>query len=292
MDRGHTHVNMYLAFLIGVLLGLALTYYFRKNSKQSVPRERFRIEFWVYCEREDRPPDSDILSRISAAPFAPGGIRNEDARMIGDIRFNIGRAVRSRNALLFRPDLFSDGDSEIDVQALKKIDDVDTMVTVRYVAEKMIPEPKRSLRLATYAVEAICDISRGVAIWDAVKQELISPEALRERLRENQDGAAFEHHVDIRWAETEAGVSFTRGMEKIGLPNLTFEDQPLDQRTLALYLVSETARKCWDAELLLDAKFDGFGESFSVEIGAEPTASPRHTGPVVNLRAFRYRAVE
>lgn len=279
--------------LIGFGIGVAIALYFSKRRQPSVPKQRFRIEFWVFARAAERPNDAEIMKRISAAPFAVGGIRNEDARMIADIRFNIGRARRDKNAMLFRPDMFGDADVEIDREALALVNEVDTIITVRFAAETQPVDPKRYLRLATYAVEAICDLAAGVAIWDAVKQELLSPATLVERLKANSDGAAFEHHVGIRWMETnEAGIAFTRGMEQVGLPDVAFDDQPLDQRVLASYLVSETARKCWEDEAMVDSKFDGFGEHFSVEVGHAASASPRHVGPVVNVRAFRYRSVE
>lgn len=267
--------------------------YFSKRRQSPAPRQRFRIEFWVFTHEEQRPTDADIMKRIAAAPFAIGGIRNEDARMIADIRFNIGRARRDRNAMLFRPDVIGDPDAEIDLGALAEIDGVDTIITVRFAADTAPVEPKRYLRLATYVVEAVCDLCRGVAVWDAVKQELYKPNALADRLHVNSDGAAYEHHVDVRWGEIEgAGVAFTRGMEKIGLPDITFDDQPLDQRTLATYLVQETAKVCWEVGALSDSKFSGFGEEFAVEVGKETAASDRHVGPIVSLRAFRYRPVE
>lgn len=279
--------------LVGFGIGVAIALYFSKRRQPSVPKQRFRIEFWVFARAAERPNDAEIMKRISSAPFAVGGIRNEDARMIADIRFNIGRARRDKNAMLFRPDMFGDEDVEIDRAALALVDEVDTIITVRFAADTQPVDPKRYLRLATYAVEAICDLATGVAIWDAVKQELLSPATLVERLKANSDGAAFEHHVGIRWMETdEAGIAFTRDMEQVGLPDVAFDDQPLDQRILASYLVSETAKKCWEDEAMVDSKFDGFGEHFTVEVGHAPTASPRHVGPVVNVRAFRYRPVE
>ena len=277
--------------LFAALLGAA--WYFRGRRQSPAPRQRFRIEFWIFSQEDQRPSDAEIMKRISAAPFAKGGIRNEDARMIADIRFNIGRARREKNGMLFRPDVIGDPDAEIDADALSKVDSVDTIITVRFASDSAPIEPKRYLRLATYVVEAVCELCRSVAVWDAVKQELFLPGSLRSRLSENADGAAYEHHVDVRWGEIEgAGVAFTRGMEKIGLPDLSFDDQPLDQRTLATYLVEETAKECWNTEELHDSRFTGFGEEFAVEVGKETAASDRHVGPVVNLRAFRYRPVE
>lgn len=282
-----------LIALVGFAIGVAIALYFSRRKRPNVPKQRFRIEFWVFSRAAQRPSDADIMKRISAAPFAVGGISNEDARMIADIRFNIGRAMRSKNAMLFRPDVIGDPDADIDRGALALIDEVETLVTVRFAADSQPVEPKRYLRLATYAVEAICDLAKGVAIWDAVKQELFSPETLVKRLGENADGAAFEHHVEVRWGETaDAGVAFTRGMEKIGLPDFEFDDQPLDQRTLATYLVEETAKKCWETGEVADTRFDGFGEEFAIEVGPDAEPSPRHVGPVVNLRAYRYRPVD
>jgi hypothetical protein len=279
--------------LIGFGLGLLIALYFRRHRKPSPPKQRFRIEYWVFTRSDERPGDDAIMKRISSAPFATGGIRNEDARMIADIRFNIGRAKREKNAMLFRPDVIGDPDAEIDAAALALIEGVDSIVTVRFAADTAPVEPKRYLRLAIYVVEAISDLVEAVAIWDSVKQELITPSKLVERLQANAEGAAYEHHVDVRWGEVEgAGVAFTRGMEKIGLPDLSFDDQPLDQRTLATFLVEETAKLCWEAGDLTDTKLSGFGEDFSVEVGKEAEPSPRHLGPVVNLRAFRYRPVE
>ncbi|MEO7453824.1 MAG: hypothetical protein ABIV13_03565 [Fimbriimonadales bacterium] len=272
---------------------LAAAWFFSKRRQIPAPRQRFRIEFWVFCAEDQRPTDADIMRRISAAPFAKGGIRNEDARMIADIRFNIGRAKRQRNAMLFRPDVIGDSDAEIDETALAAIEDVDNLINVRFASDAPPVEPKRYLRLATYVVEAVCDLCRGVAIWDAVKQDLFLPGALRGKLEQNADGAAYEHHVDVRWGEIEgAGMAFTRGMEKIGLPDLSFDDQPLDQRTLATFIVEETAKLCWEGGTLTDSKFSGFGEDFTVEVGKETAPSPRHAGPIVGLRAFRYRPSE
>jgi hypothetical protein len=282
-----------LIALLGFVIGVIIAVYFSRRKKPTVPKQRFRIEFWIFSRAAQRPSDADILKRISANSFAMGGITNEDARMIADIRFNIGRAMRSKNAMLFRPDVIGDPDAEIDRAALALVNEVDTLVTVRFAADSQPVEPKRYLRLATYAVEAICDLAKGVAVWDAVKQELFSPDTLIKRLGENADGAAFEHHVDIRWGETtDAGVSFTRGMEKIGLPDIEFDDQPLDQRTLATFLVEETAKKCWETGEVADTRFDGFGEEFAIEVGPGAEPSPRHVGPVVNLRAYRYRPVD
>jgi hypothetical protein len=272
---------------------LGAGWYFSKRRQGPAPRQRFRIEFWVFCEEDHRPTDADIMKRISASPFALGGIQNEDARMIADIRFNIGRARRDRNAMLFRPDVIGDPDAEIDTDALKALDAVDTLINVRFASDTPPVEPKRYLRLATYVVEAVADLCRGVAVWDAAKQELFAPGALRGKLEKNADGAAFEHHVDVRWGEVEgSGMAFTRGMEKIGLPDLSFDDQPLDQRTLATFIVQEAAKLCWEGGVLTDSKFSGFGEEFSVEVGQEAAASARHIGPVVTLRAFRYRHSE
>ena len=274
-------------------VGVAIALYFSKRRDPLAPKQRFRIEFWVFAENNQRPSDAEILDRINRAPFAKGGIRNEDARMIADIRFNIGRAKRDKNAMLFRPDMFGDADAEIDADALAMVEKVDSIVTVRFVSDTAPVEPKRYLRLATYATEAICDLAGGVAVWDGVSQELLMPATLKSRLSQNAEGAAFEHHVAIRWMEAdEAGIAFTRGMEKIGLPDVAFDDQPLDQRILATYLVTETAKKCWEAESMDDAKFDGFGEHFAVEVEHDPEASPRHIGPVINVRAYRYRPVE
>lgn len=281
---------------LGIFLFIALViiaWHFSRRRQAPPPRQRFRIEFWVFSREEQRPSDADIMKRISLAPFAKGGIRNEDARMIADIRFNIGRARRERNAMLFRPDVIGDPDAELDSRALASVNEVDTIITVRFAADSVPVEPKRYLRLATYVVEAVCDLCKAVAVWDAVKQELFLPDALHDRLHENADGAAYEHHVDVRWGEIEgAGIAFTRGMEKIGLPDLAFDDQPLDQRTLATFLVGETAKTCWEKEALADSKFSGFGEEFAVEVGKEAAPSDRHAGPIVNLRAFRYRPVE
>jgi hypothetical protein len=282
-----------LVALLGFGIGIAIALYFSKRRQPAPPKQRFRVEYWIFAEKQQRPSDSEILDRISRAPFARGGIRNEDARMIADIRFNIGRARRDRNAMLFRPDMFGDADAEIEPEALKMVDTVDTIITVRFAADTAPVDPKRYLRLAIYATEAIADLASGVAVWDAVSQRLFSPATLAERLRANPEGAAFEHHVDVRWMETEeAGIAFTRGMEKVGLPDVVFDDQPLDQRILATFLITESARKCWEAGSMEDAKFDGFGEHFAVEATHEPVASPRHAGPVVNVRAYRYRPVE
>lgn len=279
-----------MRFLIPLLLFAAfcLAIWFLTRRKNSVVQPpAVRVEFWVYCTAEGRPSDKEIMARLHAtSPLgAPEGMT------LSDVRFHIGVAKRARNALLFRPEALCEADSAIPAGIADTLAEADTIYIVRFVSQG--PEPKMGyLSFATYVAKTLAEMTSAQMIWDTEAQRFFVADELAQMLVDNADALRLDLQVGVRWTETtEEGRAFTRGMAKKGLPDVEFPSQPLDQRTLAMFLVEGVARQWWSAGETGVCELEDFGEVFDVEFGEPVPGAPTHRGWMSTLRAVRKRRV-
>lgn len=273
----------------------SVIYLLNKRKESSKKPPAVRIEYWIYCNAQERPQDKDLLDRmLASSPYHKRGsapIGPAEGVFFSDIRLHIATVKREKNAMLFRPEIFVGGDSMVDSSIPKLISETNTIIIVRFVSEAA--ERKRGyISFVTYAAEAIAALTSANLIWDTVTEEFLTPEELAEKLKEDNDGSRFALHVAARWTETaEAGRAFTRGMGKAGLPDIELDRQPLDQKVLALTLVEESARRCWESGTLDPVEFSGFGELFLVDFSVPRPGSPTHQGWLSTLHAVRKRVI-
>src|SRR5579885_1987197 len=69
-------------------------------------------EYWVYLPSEDMPSQEEIMNRMLLGnPHRIDGklpITKNEALIFSDVRLQIALVLRSRNAHVFRPDLFNE----------------------------------------------------------------------------------------------------------------------------------------------------------------------------------------
>jgi hypothetical protein len=258
----------------------------RKKTPTSPPR--FRTEYWVYCNLENRPSDQDLLdATVHKNPYTKLGAA--EGLTMSDVRFHIGFARREKNAMLFRPDIFAESDAEITHFVPDILARCTSIVMLRFISERDDARPTY-LSFMIHAVDAIARMGNAPAIWDTETQRFTLTEEFHDMLRNDPSGTKFETHVTVHWSEAaEEGRAFTRGMAKRGLPDLEFDRQPLDQRTLAMFLVEESARQCWEAGTLGSCEMSDFGEVFEVDFSPPRAGTPTHRGWIASIHAVRKR---
>ncbi len=279
---------------VGGLLGGALWLLLHRKKLEAMP-PTVRMEFWVYGNAENRPSDKEIMDQlISENPHHKKGVPPVGAAegmTFSDVRFHLGVLKRAKNAMLFRPEIFSELDAEIPATLPALIADSPAIFVVRFISQS--PERRRTyLQFLTYVAEAIAKITGAKIIWDTETQKFFTYEDLFQALDEDNEASRFDLQVVVHWTETPyEGRAFTRGMAKVGLPDIEFDHQPLDQKTLAMYLVREAARCCWNAGNLDRCDITDYGEVFEVDFSQPRVGNPTHRGWLTTLHAVRKRQI-
>lgn len=261
-----------------------------KRRAKSSPPPMARVEYWIYTNAETPPDEATILDRILAKnPHSKKGppVGTKEGILFSDVRFHIGALRRRGNALLFRPDLLCDSDSSPPDWFAQAVEDATLLIKVLFVSEEPV-QARHFLQLVVHCADAIADLTKATAIYETESQRFMKPSELYRLLDLDSDGARFDLHVDVRWDEVEeGGVAFTRGMATGGLPDIKMERVPDDHRTLATFLVEESARAAWDRSAIEPLEINGFGEQFIVEFSEPMTGAKTHRNRVVALKASR-----
>jgi len=292
VDGGSAAVN---ALIAGAAIGLVLYLAYRllaTRREATAKAPAVWVEFWVYANADVRPSDANILKRVFGEnPYRGASLGPAEGATLSDVRFHIGFVKREKNAMVFRPDIFSEVDAEIPPHLPSSLEDTTCVVIVRFVSEERVSSRKH-LQFITHVVDAIAELTDATMVWDTEAQRFWTRAEFRQRLTDHADGTRFEENVVTHWTETPfEGRAFTRGMAKVGLPDLEFDRQPVDQRTLATHLVEESARRCWQAGELAPCTFDSFGEVFEVEFGPPRAGHPTHRSWISTILAGRKRRI-
>lgn len=258
--------SLYMVFTIAVVGALSwfLSQYIRSVHRkgQGSRKPTLSIEFWVYARNPQRPSQED-LTRVLMREGAPR-IGIAEALAFTDVRFHMGTVKREANAMLFQPGALLEPDAVFPNDLSERVQQAQAVHTVRFVAEPgVLSEREESaLRLATWVALAIAQLAEGTLIVDIESQTAYVPEAFREAL-ESHSPDACELHVATRWWDDErVAYCFTRGLNKIGQPDIVAEDVPPDFRTLAMHLVGEYGEHIWQNRDLSPTIFEAFGSRF------------------------------
>lgn len=287
-----------ILFLIGVVLAIIFwgAYYFLTHRKRAAAKPpNTRVEFWIYSPAEARPNDKVFMDKMLAGnPHMKKGlppIGTSEGLVFSDIRLHIATLKRENNSLLFKPDVFSELDANVPDGLTKKLTECKSIIVVRYISESQ--ERNRAyIQFTTHAADAYARLAEAPLILDTEAQRFFAKDELFDTLQKDGDAVKFDLQVSVRWTEAdEMGRAFTRGMAKAGLPDIEFPFQPLDQKVLALHLVEESARQCWETGELAPCSFEAYGEHFEVEFEQPRPGVPTHRGWLATLHAFRKRPI-
>ncbi len=187
---------------------------------------------------------------------------HNEGLIFSDIRFRIALVLRSKNPHVFRPDLL---DSHIIAtpEALKALSQSEALAKVSYVSETPIPDD-RHLQFLVYLVESLSHLTHGVLAFDVPGERLFFVDELREQLKMDLNAKRLDLHLGTFWSpDEEGGHAFTRGLRKIGFPDLATPVSNADHRVLICELLSNAAQAIWhDRTFQTQRVLTAFGDTF------------------------------
>jgi len=138
---------------------------------------------------------------------------------------------------------------------------------VRFISEEPLKD-MRHLRFLAYAADAIAELGNGSVIFDVVAEKLYSPAEFGEKLDALGDATDADFQTDVVWSRSAAGgIAETRGLEKVGLPELATEEMNTDQRVLVTAILEGVIRQVWTLDTLPPAAdVNYFDDHYRVEI--------------------------
>lgn len=210
-------------------------------------------EYWVYLPGDDLPEQDAIMDwLLKRNPHRIGGkmpIGKEEALLFSDVRLHIALVRRTRNAHVFRPDLFEDH-VEPSPERLTALSNSHSFAKVRYISEERVRGPQHLVFLP-FAAEAIAQLGDGTAVYDEVAEKLYTAEEFSAELDRTPDPAGADFHTRVIWKRSQAGgFAETRGLAKVGHPELVTEEMNHDQQVLVTAILEEVVRSLWSSEVV------------------------------------------
>jgi len=190
-----------------------------------------------------------------------------EGMLFSDIRLHMAIARRTKNPHLFRPDLFHPA-VEPTVETLGCLNQSAALAKVRYLSEVPVADT-RHLQFMPHLADAVADLGSGLAIFDPILDRLETSEAFSRRLAECPNQERIDHHFRVVWTITENGGSVeTRGLRKIGIPELKTYAIPEDERSVVSAVVEEFSGRLWSGaeSLVTTHQVSLFGQLFAIKV--------------------------
>lgn len=263
--RGWTIGPLYI--LIGFVLGLVGGYLYI-SIRPGRRKYLATTEYWVYLPGEKLPDQNEIMTRtVGLNPYKHRtrvAIGTAEGILFSDVRLHIALVLRSKNPHAFRPDLF-DTSIEATPEMLQAMAEAQSFVKVRYVSEDPLHDTKH-LQFLPHLADAVAELGDGKLIYDSVAERLIMREELQELLRTRAEVSGPDIHTRVIWrTDQTGGFAETKGLQKIGLPELkTLPTEP-DQRVLVGLILQEVIGKLWTmTEVPESLEVSAFDDQFRV----------------------------
>ncbi|MCW5943512.1 MAG: hypothetical protein KIS66_14865 [Fimbriimonadaceae bacterium] len=272
------------AFVLGVGAGAGYCLWARARRKRA--RHLTVCEYWVYLPGTAFPDQAAVMARMMRGwgqrGTLAGPIEPSEGLVIGDIRLHVVSVMRSKNRHAFRPDLFERHivASETVLDALNA---AESFVKVRFLAESPLSD-RRHLPFVTQMAEAYAFVGGGTVVFDVVTERLFSADEFREDLARTREEEDETFHTRVLWIEeAEASRAETRGLLKIGAPDLRSPDANPDQRVLLTTLLERAVETIWkEGSAPVPLRVEAYGDEFLFEMGES-------RNNVVPLRVLRKR---
>jgi hypothetical protein len=257
-------------FLIGLVATFAAILAWRKLVGRRVPGYIAHTEYWVYTPREELPKQELWMDRmISNNPHNRRGKPSIGAReglLFSDIRLHIAVAKRSRNPLVFRPDLFEEN-AVPSKEVLERLSQANSLIKVRYLSEAVLKDT-RHLQFMPHLADAMSDLSEGLIVYDAVCEQIFTAEEFTAQLEKNNNAERPDMHVRVEWKVEEdgGGHAYTKGLRKVGLPELRTDAVEPDQEVLITGLLHRAAHSLMRDPTTEDPfEYEEFGDTFILQ---------------------------
>jgi hypothetical protein len=273
--------------LLGMLVGILAGWYLVKHRNQE-PKFLSTNEYWVYLPGTSMPNQTDVMARvIGENPYKQKGrnpITPREGLLLSDIRLHLALVLRSKNPHVFRPDLF-DEHVEPTAEILESLSASESLVKVRYVSEQPLKD-RANIQLLPHLADAVAELGEGTVIYDCMMEMLFSRADFVTYLSSNLDLNQAELQLRTVWRRAEhGGWAETRGLRKVGLPELATERMEADEQVLVTEVLTGAAKTMWDSGELADkVEVTVFDDEFQVLI------SPP-TNRVSSVRILRVQMV-
>ncbi len=258
------------SILGGFVVALAAVIAWRRLTGKRVAGYFALTEYWVYTTSDLLPKQEAVMDRmISANPHNRPGrpcIGAREGMLFTDIRLHIALAKRAKNPLVFRPDLF-ESDLEPSKEVLQRLSDAQSLIKLRYMSEAVLKDT-RHLQFMPHLADAMNDLAQGLLVYDVVCERLYTTDEFKALLDKNNNAERPDVHVRVVWHVDNDGLGFatTKGLRKVGLPELKTDPVQGDQEVLVTGLVHRTAhhlvRNPSDESVL---EYEEFGDTFLIE---------------------------
>jgi hypothetical protein len=262
-----------LIFLLPIFVaaGFVLGYFFTTRKK----KQPFfaSAEYWVFLPESKMPDQDEIMTTmISRNPYSKRGqspIGPPEGLIFSDVRLHIALVLRAKNPHAFRPYIFEDVD-EMNRDTLVDLEGCQAFVKLRYISEDPLKD-KRHLQFLIHAADAVARLGASPVIYDHVSAVLYTPSRLAELLSEHFNATNSDVHVRTRWIPHSSGGHLeTKGMVKVGLPEIKTDGLEADQQLLARAVLDEAIAKTWEHAAIPDPwEVEAYGDRFQI-LPAQP----------------------
>lgn len=244
-----------LAVAAGAFAGLLYT---RLRKPPKPYRITADLEYWVFVPKAELPPQDQVMESLIAAP----ALEPAHHLLLSDVRLHVGLATREKNALSFRPDVLGEGAETL----MDRLADCQGFFRVRFLADKLGAE-RRHLVYLPYLAYAYGRLGGALVVADRAMGRAYSFEDFGTYLKDRKRPDRFADHVAVDWIpEEEGGHAQTRGMGKLGLPELLSPRVAKDEERIVTALLEEYAERLWRDGAVPDSReFEMFEDGFLVE---------------------------
>jgi hypothetical protein len=246
---------------------------------RKTPKYLAVCEYWVYLPLPKLPPQNAIMTAMlngwaRAAEPMPA-IAPSEALIFSDIRLHIALVLREKNPHLFRPDLF-ETHIEPTPQILEGLGAAQALAKVRFLSEDPVTE-WRHLQVVPRLAATIADMGASSVVFDCVAERLQTAEQLRSDICKTGDTDTPDFHVRVVWMPNDVGGrACTRGLAKVGLPELITPDTRGDHQSIVCEVLDLAAAALWKDRRILDTlTLTCYDDTFVVKI------EPGRKGPLL-----------
>lgn len=271
------------AFALGIGAGAGYAIWRARRRK---PRHLTVCEYWVYLPGTTLPDQATVMTRTlrgwGRRGTLAGPIEPAEGLVLGDVRLHVAPVLRAKNRHAFRPDLFERHITATQTM-LEALNGAESFVKIRFLSESPLSD-RRHIPFVAQLAEAYAHVGEGAVMFDVVAERLFLAEDFRERLANAQEGDDATIHTRVLWIEeAEGSRAETRGLLKIGVPDLRSPDADSDERVLLMALLEEASAIIWkEGSVPVPLRVEAFGDEFLFELGES-------RNNVVPLRVLRKR---
>jgi hypothetical protein len=280
-------LNPVIAVLVGLILGVIAVSLIRIAKQPRRVRYFAACEYWVFIPDDKMPNQDEIMtSMVARNPHTQGGqapVGAKEGILFSDVRLHCSLVLRAKNPHVFRPDIYAEVEVSPDILAGLSL--AQAIVKIRYVSEVPLSDD-RHLQFLPHMAGAYARMGKATAIYDAVTEQLFTPQEFEGILGQDIDVKRPEVHVRVSWIrDGGAARAETKGLIKKGMAELVTADARIDNERLVCEVLEDAAHLAWTRGENLETEIvEYFGDKFEVRI-----LPPRERKSLVHI--VRYQAI-